>query len=147
MTGPASRRHPFRRRAHRGILPRVDLNRTTIMESICAGARRLADVEAELDAAIRDRREPLLRRLDAASRGRPWTYVLFGSLARGDARRHSDADILIRLAAPLDAAGRRQAWRAAEDACLDLGLRPDIWFEDEVKRAILEAAIREGVAA
>ena len=38
---------------------------------------------------------PLVAALTGAAAGQPWHYLLFGSLARGTARRGSDADIAI----------------------------------------------------
>lgn len=80
----------------------------------------------ELDRRIADRlraaRAPLIAALTEAARGRPWHYLLFGSMARGTPRRGSDADIAV------VAAG--DAWVAAEAAaseiCASLGLKGDI---------------------
>ncbi len=42
-------------------------------------------------------------------------YLLYGSLARGEARRDSDVDLLVDFPAEFEA----EAWRQAEDACAE----------------------------
>lgn len=60
---------------------------------------------------IRAVREPLIEALTRAAAGEPWHHLLFGSLARGMARRGSDVDIAILGAGP--------RWPVAEKATLE----------------------------
>lgn len=99
----------------------------------------------EIDRAetrrIRAAREPLIAGLAAAAQGKPWHYLLFGSLARGTARRGSDADIAI-----LDAGERwAEAERAAWDACKALGLKGDVMLWEDMADHVRVQAEREGV--
>jgi predicted nucleotidyltransferase len=75
-------------------------------------------IDAAEAARIHAARDPLVAALAAAAAGRPWHYLLFGSLARGTARRGSDADIAI------VEAGEQwlEAERLAHDACDALDL-------------------------
>jgi predicted nucleotidyltransferase len=100
----------------------------------------------EVEAAARRRRaaahEVLLRELAARSRGRPWRFVLFGSLARGAFHDGSDADIVV-----LDAG---EDWRAAERAALDAAaaasVPADISFYEGLSEAAKAEVRRDGLA-
>jgi predicted nucleotidyltransferase len=92
----------------------------------------------EVEAAARRRRaaarDALICELAARSRGRPWRFVLFGPLARGDFHGGSDADIVV-----LDAG---EDWRAAERAALDAAaaaaVPADISFYEDLSKAKAE---------
>jgi predicted nucleotidyltransferase len=99
----------------------------------------------EIDRAETDRiratRGPLIAALTRAAEGAPWHYLLFGSLARGTARRGSDADIAV-----VDAGDRwREAEGAALDACDALGLEADISWWEYMGDAVREEALRDGI--
>jgi predicted nucleotidyltransferase len=99
----------------------------------------------EIDRAeterIRAAREPLIAALTRAADGAPWHYLLFGSLARGTARRGSDADIAI-----VDAGARwREAEKAALDACDALDIEADIAWWEYMGDAVREEALRDGI--
>ena len=74
-------------------------------------ARRRAEVPAALEA-----------RLGEFARRRGGRYLLYGSLARGQARRDSDVDLLVDFPPEFEA----EAWRLAEDACAALKIESDI---------------------
>lgn len=86
-------------------------------------------------------RAPLVTALTTAAVARPWHYLLFGSLARGTARRGSDADIAI--------VGANGAWREAEcaalDACGALGLAGDVMLWEDLSPAVQAEALRDGI--
>ncbi len=100
----------------------------------------------EVDAAARARREAARAGLPAAlaerSRGRPWRYVLFGSLARGDFHPWSDADIAV-----LDA---REDWaeaeRAAHEAAEAFGVEADVSFWEHLPEKVRTRVLRDGIA-
>lgn len=99
----------------------------------------------EIDRAEAERinaaRGPLLAALSGAARGRPWSYLLFGSLARGDARRGSDADIAI--------VGAGAEWPEAEaraiPACEALRLDCDVMLFEDLRPAVRAQAVAHGV--
>ncbi|MBU8543062.1 MULTISPECIES: nucleotidyltransferase family protein [Roseomonadaceae] len=102
----------------------------------------IQDLDRRLTADIAAARKPLLVALAEAARGRSWHYLLFGSLARGTARRGSDADIAV-----IGATGRDRALaeRAARDACEALGLVPDLVLWDDLAPLVQAEAQREGI--
>lgn len=105
----------------------------------------LADIEARERRDRVARRDALVASLTDIARGRAWRYVLFGSLAREDHQRRSDADILI---APRE--GRLpedwlDAWLAAERACAILGFEPDIRLLSDLPPDLRETVLREGI--
>jgi predicted nucleotidyltransferase len=102
----------------------------------------IQDLDRRLAADIAAARTPLLAALAEAARDRPWHYLLFGSLARGTARRGSDADIAVVGATGSD---RAVAERAARDACQTLGLAPDVVPWDDLTPAVQAEARREGI--
>jgi predicted nucleotidyltransferase len=74
-------------------------------------ARRRAEIPAALEARLGD-----------FARRRGGRYVLYGSLARGEARHDSDVDLLVDFPPEFEA----EAWRLAEDACAELKIESDI---------------------
>jgi len=101
----------------------------------------IQEIDQAATRRIRAAREPLIAALTAAAQGKPWHYLLFGSLARGTARRGSDADIAI-----LDAGERRaEAERAAWEACKTLGLKGDVMLWEDLADYVRARAEREGV--
>lgn len=101
----------------------------------------IQDIDRAEAAHLAAARAPLIAALTAAAAGKPWHYVLFGSLARGTARRGSDADIAI-VEAGRDWA---EAERAAHDACRALRLRGDVMLWEDLADFIRAAAEAEGV--
>jgi predicted nucleotidyltransferase len=57
-------------------------------------------------------------------------YLLYGSLARKEARYYSDVDLLLDFPAEFEG----EAWRLAENLCAELGIEHDIkpigWCDD-----------------
>ncbi len=74
-------------------------------------ARRRAEIPAALE-----------QRVGEFARRNGGRYVLYGSLARGEARRDSDVDLLVDFSWEFEA----KAWRMAEDACASLKIESDI---------------------
>lgn len=95
--------------------------------------RRLAKHKAAV-AAVR----AALERHARAHGGR---YVLFGSVARGDDRPGSDVDVMVDF--PPEHA--REATAFAESACVDEGLKPDVWPAHYVGEKLMARIDREGV--
>lgn len=95
---------------------------------------------------LMQRRGALIETLAASARSKPWSFVLFGSLARGDVRRGSDADICIRLAPGASAADAARAWSEARRVCSRFSLTPDVHLFEELPPAIQDAVEREGIA-
>jgi predicted nucleotidyltransferase len=94
-------------------------------------ANRRASVPAALEA-----------RLGEFARRRGGRYLLFGSLARGEARHDSDVDLLLDFPDEFEA----DAWRLAEEACASLKIESDIkplaWCSEAFReRALSEARI------
>lgn len=102
----------------------------------------IQELDRRLTAGIAAARAPLLMALAEAARGRPWHYLLFGSLARGTARRGSDADIAVIGASGSD---RALAERAARDACQALGLTPDVVSWEDMAGPVQAEARAEGI--
>jgi predicted nucleotidyltransferase len=90
--------------------------------------------EAERRAAVPDRLEAELA--DFASR-RGGRYMIYGSLARGEARYDSDVDLL----AGFPAEYKGEAWGFAESVRAEIGIewdiRPLVWC----KKTLLERAL------
>jgi predicted nucleotidyltransferase len=101
----------------------------------------IQDIDRAEAAHLAAARAPLIAALTAAAQGRPWHYILFGSLARGTARRGSDADIAI-VGAGRDWA---EAESAAYDACRALRLRGDVMLWEDLAEFVRAAAEAEGV--
>jgi predicted nucleotidyltransferase len=101
----------------------------------------------ELDHRLADRlaaaRVPLIAALTEAARGKPWHYLLFGSMARGRPRRGSDADIAVVGAASHEQ--YREAVEAAAEACRALDLPGDIMAWEDLAGPVREAASLEGI--
>ena len=66
--------------------------------------------------------EEIAARLRPYARKRGGRYILFGSLARGDARFDSDVDLIIDFPAEWES----EAWRTAEDLCAELRIEVDM---------------------
>lgn len=101
----------------------------------------IQDIDRAEAAHLAAARAPLIAALTAAAQGKPWHYILFGSLARGTARRGSDADIAI-VGAGRDWA---EAESAAYDACRALRLRGDVMLWEDLAEFIQEEAQRDGI--
>ncbi len=99
------------------------------------------EIDAAEAARLNGLRGTLVAALSAAAAGRPWHFLLFGSLARGEARRGSDADIAIMDAGPDWVA----AERAAKDACIGLDVWPDVLCWEDLRPDIREVAVRDGI--
>lgn len=112
----------------------------------CVPESILDRVERRLAESVLRRRAKLIEALARSASGRPWSFVLFGSMARGDVHRSSDADICIRLAPAAAPADAVQAWREARSVCARLGLVPDVHVFEELPSAVQRAVIREGIA-
>lgn len=75
------------------------------------------------EAARRNEAAAILAdRLSAYAAEKGGRFILFGSLARGDACYDSDADLLVDFPAEWEG----DAWRLAEALCAELGIDPDI---------------------
>ena len=101
----------------------------------------IQDIDRAEAAHLAASRAPLIAALTAAAEGRRWHYILFGSLARGTARRGSDADIAIVGAG----ADWPAAERAAHDACRALRLRGDVMRLEDLSAYVRAAAEGQGV--
>lgn len=87
-----------------------------------AGFRTLDEQKAQAAQRMSLAFGALQRELAAYARTHGGTFIVFGSLARGDHRFHSDVDLLVDF--PADQEGK--AWDFAEEACWRLKLKPDI---------------------
>jgi predicted nucleotidyltransferase len=99
------------------------------------------EIDAAEAARLNGLRDALVASLASAAAGRRWHYLLFGSLARGEARRGSDADIAVVDAGP----DWLTAERAAKEACGRLGVRPDVLWWEDLRPEIREVASRDGI--
>lgn len=68
------------------------------------------------------------------------SFVIFGSVARGEARHDSDLDILI----DFSGSEARPAWFFAEAMCTRHGVRPDLHLVEETAASLLARARAEG---
>jgi predicted nucleotidyltransferase len=82
----------------------------------------------------------LADRLLSYARKRGGRYVLYGSLARREARYDSDADLLVDFPPKFEG----EAWRMAEDLCAELRIEHDIkpiaWCDKSFVERILPRA-------
>src|SRR5208282_1507507 len=82
----------------------------------------------------------LADRLSLFARDRGGRFILYGSLARGEARYDSDVDLLIDFPRECEAA----AWRIAEDLCSELGvdldIKPVAWCAPDFVAKVLPSA-------
>jgi len=81
----------------------------------------LAQTQALQARALMARARELETELASFARANRGRYVLYGSLARGDAHRASDVDLLVDFPSACEAA----AFAHAEDSCRRLGLKLD----------------------
>lgn len=105
------------------------------------GMPTIQDLDRHLAQRLAAARAPLIAALTEAARGKPWHFVLFGSMARGTARRGSDADIAI-----VDAGDDwPEAEQAAGEICECLGLTADITRLEHLAAPVRRAAEQEGI--
>ncbi len=104
--------------------------------SVSIGARKERQL-AQLLSSV----EQVKAELSAHARRHGGRYVLFGSVARGEARFDSDLDILV----DFPGGYARRAWFHAERACVDHGIRPDIHLASEVGGALMARVLRDGI--
>lgn len=104
----------------------------------------LQAIEEEARRDREARRNRLIERLRGAAAGKPWSYVLYGSLARGDHRPLSDADILVVASEGVGDAWL-DAWQAAERACVECGFSPDIRLPADLPPWLRERVLDEGI--
>ncbi len=99
----------------------------------------------DVDAAARARRvaarAALPTALAARSAGKPWRFVLFGSLARGDFHARSDADIVVMDGGDDWPAAERAAHEVAEAA----GIDADISFWEDLRETVRAEVRRDGI--
>jgi predicted nucleotidyltransferase len=92
---------------------------------------------AEQKARARERMtlafDALQHELAAYARAHGGSFIVFGSLARGEHRFHSDVDLLVDFPTAQEAS----AWEFAEDACCRLALKPDIHLRRTCSPAFL----------
>lgn len=74
------------------------------------------------------------------ARQRGGRFIIFGSVARDQARYDSDMDIAVDFPAPLETA----AWYFAEQLCIEHGITPDIHALGDLRSAIRDRALQEG---
>jgi predicted nucleotidyltransferase len=84
----------------------------------------------------------LFDKLSRYAREKGGRFILFGSLARGEARFDSDVDLIVDF--PPEWEG--EAWRLAEDLCAELKIEPDIkslaWCDPKfISRVMAEARV------
>jgi predicted nucleotidyltransferase len=84
---------------------------TTISEIKAAGVSKIASGVAALK-----------KELTAYAQKNRGSFVIYGSVARGNFRFNSDVDVLVDF--PPEAVS--EAWRFCEDACRKYGLVPDV---------------------
>ncbi|RBP09243.1 nucleotidyltransferase-like protein [Roseiarcus fermentans] len=89
-------------------------------------ALRRAGIAAKLESRLRD-----------FARTHGGRYVLYGSLAKGEARYDSDVDLLIDFPEAFEA----EAWRLAEALCAEMKIESDIkpmaWCTEPFQRRVL----------
>lgn len=93
-----------------------------IFESRHAGFIPLSKRKSDAVTRIKDGVESLRKELSGYAVKHSGKFVLYGSAARGDLRFDSDVDLLIDF--PKEETDK--AWKFAESACIDLGLKPDV---------------------
>jgi predicted nucleotidyltransferase len=96
--------------------------------------QRKAD-EAARRAGAPDR---LRAELEDFARRRGGRYILYGSLARGEARYDSDIDLLVDFPAEHEP----EAWSLAERVCAEIGIESDIRPLGWCKKTFLDRALR-----
>ena len=103
--------------------------------------RTVQDVAAAARARRVAARAALPAALAARSAGKPWRFVLFGSLARGDFRTRSDADIVVMDGGDDWSAAERAAHEVAEAA----GVPADICFWEDLPETLRAEIRRDGI--
>jgi predicted nucleotidyltransferase len=94
----------------------------------------VAELNAELERILdRLRRGPSVRKV-----------LLFGSLARGDARDHSDIDMIIVKDAPLRFLDRLDEFYDDAREAMDILVYTPQEFEEMKERPFVKRALREG---
>jgi hypothetical protein len=94
----------------------------------------LTDIKAAEAARRQEQVDAMKPGLVAYARAHGGRFWLFGSAARRDMRYHSDVDILVDFPEHQEA----YAWNAAERACWDRGLTPDLMRRSWCKQAFLD---------
>lgn len=82
----------------------------------------LAEQKATATRRFGDSCESLKRLLAHYARKHGGRFLIYGSVARGEYRFDSDVDLLV----DFPEGQETDAWRFAEDACWELGLKADI---------------------
>jgi predicted nucleotidyltransferase len=98
----------------------------------------LAERKAERVVFLHKAVATLRSRLEEYARDHGGAFLLYGSAALGQMHYDSDVDILL----DFDEKKLAEAWRFAERACWDLGLKPDLCPVDWCRQDFL-AQVRE----